>query len=169
MKTVIRTLLLAPAIATLTGCTFHDIDTFPKWCEQIKGVDLQQKYSQGVLFSVSVNEEAVREDFVKFLNALYVQKVPNRTLRMVWREGKTLHVVNLSNVRVRDREKIINEFKKGISLYNQNQFIDKGGPCLYGTIVSLFDNLTIHSMVTDPRGVQWIDTPTVLSTNLAKL
>ncbi len=166
MSRAVRTLPFALAMALLAGCTFHEIDTFPKWCEQIKGIDLEKKYSPGGLFSVLVNEEAVRDDFVKFLNSLYSENVPNRTLRMVWREGTTLHVVNLSTVMIRDRAKIISEFKKRISRYNQNHFVDKGGPCLYGTIAVLFDNLTIHSMVTDQRGSKWTDTPTVLSTRL---
>jgi len=53
LKTL-RTVSLVSLLA-LAACAEHRVDTFSEWCEQITGVDLEEKYSPfwAVIFSVS--------------------------------------------------------------------------------------------------------------------
>src|SRR6266487_5954818 len=53
----------------LLGCLEHRVDTFPKWCEQSAGVDLRKQHAPfwTIIFSVSFDGEAIRDDFTAFL------------------------------------------------------------------------------------------------------
>lgn len=157
-------LLLA---AGLTSCSEHRVDSFSEWCEQITGVDLEKKYAPywAVLFSVSFDGDAIRDDFVKFLNDNYMEKVQNRVPRMAWREGTELHLVNLSSLLVIEPEKVIAEWRSGIEKAKRYEPDDKGSACLYGTVTSLFDGLHIHSMKSDAVGRNWTDDVTVIPTD----
>ncbi len=103
------------------GCVKHRVDTFPKWCEQITGVDPQRKYGPfwAIIFSVSFDGDAIRDDYTAFLNKGHLEKVQNRAPRMTWREGTALHLVNLSSLMVIEPEKIIDAWREGIQLAKQ--------------------------------------------------
>lgn len=79
--------LIAPLL--LTGCYVHEVDTFPKWCEQITGVDLEAKYRPfwAAIFGVRFDPEAIRDDFTKFLDYVHTKKTEGRAPRMAWRDG----------------------------------------------------------------------------------
>ena len=55
-----KTILVALGLL-LTACSEHRVDTFPEWCEQISGVDLEEKYLPfwAVIFSVSFDHDAM--------------------------------------------------------------------------------------------------------------
>lgn len=158
------------AISLLVGCAEHKVDTFPEWCEQITGVDLEHKYRPfwAVIFSVSFAGNAIRDDFTAFLNKTHLEKVQNRTPKMAWREGTELHLVNLSSFLVIEPEKVINEWRQGIKLDEAHKHTDPANICLYGTITSLFDSLHIHSMESDALGRNWTDKVTVINTDREK-
>lgn len=160
-----KTILVALAL-TLTGCSEHVVDTFPEWCEQITGMDLQKKYAPfwSVLFSVSFDGEAIRDDYVKFLNDSHMEKVQNRAPRMAWREGTELHLMNLSSLLVIEPEKVISEWRKGIETAKRYEHEDSADTCLYGTLTSMFDSLYIHSMECDTLGRNCTDEVTVIQT-----
>ena len=74
----------------LAGCYNHSVDTFVEWCEQISGVNLQKKYQPfwAVLFSVSFDGDAIRDDFVKFLNDSHSRRF--RVAFLGWRGARVL-------------------------------------------------------------------------------
>jgi hypothetical protein len=145
----------------LTGCYNHKVDNFPKWCEQISGVDLEQKYRPvwAVLFSVSFDGEAIRDDFTSFLNALTLEAVQNRAPRMAWRQGTDLHLINVSSLNVVEPEKVIADWRRGIEAYKTGSNATPEQRCLYGTVASLFDSLVIHTWEADPLGMNWKEAP----------
>ncbi len=157
---------LALVATLLNGCANHRVDTVPEWCEQITNVNLQEKYQPfwAVIFSVSIEADAIRDHYVAFLNDTYMEKVQKRSPRMAWREGTQLHLINLSTLLVLDPSEFIAEWRKGIEADNANAIKDRGGRCLYGTLTSLFDSLHIHSIELDALGREEKDEITVLST-----
>ena len=161
-----RKTILAAMALLLTGCSEHVVDTFPEWCEQISGVDLEEKYAPfwAVMFSVKFDGDAIRDDFVKFLDDTHMQKIEGRAPRMAWREGTELHLVNLSSLLVIEPEKVIAEWRRGIETAKNYASVDDADKCLYGTVASMFDGLHIHSMESDALGQNWTDDVTVIPT-----
>lgn len=160
------------ALTLLTGlgaCSEHKVDTFPEWCEQIRGVDLNEKYAPfwSVIPSVSFNGEDIRDDFVKFLNSTYLEKIQNRAPKMAWRNGTELHLLNLSTFFVLAPEKFIGEWHRGIQKATRYEHSDTLDLCLYGTVTSMFDSLHIHSIELDPieSGKAEKDNVTVIETD----
>jgi hypothetical protein len=169
LNTVRRTASVAfwlSMLCALGACSEHVVDTFPEWCEQIAGVDLEKKYapSWAVLFSVRVDGDAIRDDYVKFLNDSHREKVQNRMPRMAWREGAELHLVNLSSLLMVEPEVVIREWRKGVETANRYEHESSADACLYGTLSSMFDSLHIHSMESDSLGRNWTDEVTVILT-----
>jgi hypothetical protein len=146
-----------------------NIDTFAEWCEHIAGVDLQQKYQPlwAVVFSVSFDGNAIRDDFAKFLNESHMQKVEDRIPRMAWREGTDLHFVNLSSLMEVEPQEIIEAWKRGIDASKTLAKQDPRDACLYGTVTSLFENMHIHSMTSDALGRNWKHEITTIPTERA--
>lgn len=165
-----RQLLLLCVCIALSGCTEHRVDTFPEWCEQISDVDLEKKYgrSWAVIFSVSFDAEAIRDDYTSVLNKIHLEKVQNRADKMAWRKGTELHLVNLSSLVVVEPEKVIDEWRRGIELDKQLKYEHPADKCMYGTLTSMFDSLHIHSMKSDALGKNWSDSVTVISTDREK-
>jgi len=163
---MIRSAILVALAVTLTGCSEHVVDTVPEWCEQIVGIDLQRKYEPfwAVLFSVRFDGDAIRDDYIKALNDSYMEKVQSRAPRMAWRDEAELHVVNLSSLLVIEPEEFISEWRKGIETAKRNEHENGADACLYGTLISLFDNLNIRSMKSDALGTNWTDDITVVPT-----
>ena len=163
---MIRWTLLSTLALMIAGCSELVVDTFPKWCEQILGVDLQEKYEPfwSVVFSVRYDGDAIRDDYVRFLNDTHMEKVERRAPRMAWREGTELHLVNLSSLLVVEPEKIIGGWRRGIEADRRGQHEDTADVCLYGTLTSMFDSLHIHSMESDFLGRDWTDDVTVIPT-----
>jgi hypothetical protein len=165
-----RKLLVLTFLLLATGCADHRVDTFQEWCEQIAGVDLQKKHAPfwAVIFSVSFDGDAIRNDYAAFLNKAHLEKVQNRAPKMAWREGTELHLVNLSSLLVIEPRKVIEEWKKGIEIAKAYKHNDPADACLYGTLTSMFDSLHIHSMKVDPFGVKWTDNVTIIPTDREK-
>src|SRR5688572_7974401 len=111
-----RWLFLTLLATLLPGCSEHKVDTFPEWCEQLTGVNLQQKYAPfwALIPSVSFHGDAIRDSYAAFLNKSHLDKVKDRTEKMAWREGTHLHLVNLSSFFVVEPRKVIAEWRKGI-------------------------------------------------------
>ncbi|WP_299618256.1 hypothetical protein [Pelagibius sp.] len=152
--------------ASVASCSEHRVDTFPEWCEQITGEDLEAKYSPiwAVVFSVSFDGDAIRDDYVKFLDDSHMEKVQNRAPRMAWREGTELHLVNLSSLLVIEPEEVIAGWRDGVEKAMRYEHESTADTCLYGTVTSLFDSLRIHSMESDALGQNWTDEVTEIST-----
>ena len=153
-------------LVLVAGCSTHEVDTFPEWCERITGVDLYKKYAPwwSIIPAVKFNGEAIRDDFVSFLNNAYMEKANGRIEKMVWREGTNLHIVNMSSLFVIEPEKMINEYRQKVQAYWDSKTKDKADICLFGTIATMFDTITIHSIEADIFGKNWKDTPTVIDT-----
>ena len=167
---IIRKLFSTVLFLLATGCAEHQIDTFQEWCEQITGVDLQEKHTPfwAITVAISYNGDAIRDDYTDFLNKTHLEKVQNRMSRMAWREGTNLHLVNVSSLLVIEPEEIIEGWRKGIGLAKEFKHTDQADICLYGTLTSMFDSLYIHSMKADALGVDWTDTVTTISTDREK-
>lgn len=151
----------------LKGCSKHEVDTWPEWCEQIAGVNLEKKYNKGFIFSVSFNKEAIRKDFIEQYNLLVLSNVgskymggaePNSNvmkelsrLQMVgvWSEGDKLHIANV--LLFKDKRLGLDEFPEFVKNYkfylnlndNRNK-LDDYQYCLFGTINSLFESVVLH-------------------------
>lgn len=158
---------LALAAVLTTGCANHRVDTWPKWCEQITGVNLEEKYrpAWAVIFSVSFDADAIRDDFVRAMDKLHLEKVQHRSPRMTWREGTELHLINLSTLLDIEPEEIIEEWRREIDADKAGKNTDRASRCLFGTITSLFDSLHIHSITLDVRGRDKRDDVTVIPMN----
>lgn len=161
-----RFLTLIPVLLLLGACSEHKVDTFPEWCEQITGVDLYEQYAPfwAIFPSVSFHAEEIRDDVASSLNAMFMEKVENRSDRMVWREGTELHMINLSSLLVIESEKIIGSWRDGIEKAKRYEHKNEKEVCLYGTVTSMFDSMHIHSMTADALGVKWTDDVTVIDT-----
>jgi hypothetical protein len=155
---------------TLNSCYTHEVNTAEKWCEQILGVDLKEKYSPfwAVIFGVSFDGDAIRDDYTEFLNKVHLDQVGYRSKKMAWREGTDLHLVNLSSLMTTDSEEIISQWRRGIELAKGYKHTNPADKCLYGTLTSLFDRLVIHSMESAALGVKWKDNQTIIPTEREK-
>lgn len=109
--------------------------------------------------------DAIRDDFARFLNDIYMEKVQKRAPRMVWRDGTDLHVTNLSGLFVVDPQDFISKWRRGIEIAKHQAGRNEADRCLWGTVFSLFDSVHIHSMKTDALGVRWTDSVTVIPTD----
>jgi hypothetical protein len=116
-------------------------------------------------FSVSFDGDAIRDDYVKFMNDAHLEKVQNRAPKMAWREGVELHLINLSSLLVIEPEEVIRGWRTGIETARQGKSANRADTCGYGTIVSLFDNLHIHSWKSDGLGIKWTESITVIPTD----
>jgi hypothetical protein len=71
--------LLVAMCVPFAACTTHEVNTWERWCEQIRGVDLERKYrGWGIIFGVSYDAEAIRKDFAERFNAIAIASVSNR-------------------------------------------------------------------------------------------
>ncbi|MBX9630525.1 MAG: hypothetical protein K2X67_08390 [Burkholderiales bacterium] len=162
--------LIIALVTVLTGCSEHKVDTFPEWCEQIAGVDIQKKYAPfwAVFPGVSFHGDAIRDSYTDFLDKSHLEKVQNRVPKMAWREGAQLHLINLSSFFDTEPNRVIAEWRKGIELDIADQLKDPSDVCLYRTLTSMFDSLHIHSMEADALGQRWTDAVTVIPTERQK-
>jgi len=128
-------------------------------------LEKQHRPVWAVRFSVSFDDDAIRDDFVSFLNALHMKAVQDRARRMVWREGTDLHLINVSSLTMIDSGEYIARWQRGIQAAKDGRLRRREEKCLYGSVDSLFDSLRIHSMTADALGRNWEDTVTVISTD----
>jgi len=158
-------------ILVFFGCAEHKVDTVEEWCEQINGLDLDAKYRPfwAVFFGVSFERDSVRDEYSEMLNKLHLEKVGNRAPKLVWSKGTNLHLVNISSLLVIEPEQIINEWKRGIELSKQFKHHDSVDRCLNGTLISLFDNLHIHTIESDAFGKKLNETIVIIPTKRDKI
>lgn len=142
------------AFLVLTACSVHEVTTMEEWCQQISGVDLIEKNAPfwAIFPGVTFKADAIRDDFVAFLNRALLEKVENRTPKMAWRDANDLHVKNLSTYFEIEPETVIEEWRANIELSKTFKDPDDAHRCFYGTITSLFDSVNIHSGTWDPPG-----------------
>lgn len=162
-----RLLLTLVFILTLSGCSHHRVTTALEWCEQISGVDLMEKHAPfwAVFPGISFAGDSIRDDFVVMLNEPLMDKVGHRTDRMVWREGANLHLENLSTLMEIEPESVITGWQAGVRRANMNRETDDADRCLFGSVVSLFDSVHIHSGIWDGAGIRVVkDSVTTIST-----
>ena len=166
-----KMLVVVLSVLLVVACSEHKVDTFPEWCEQISGVDLEANYLPfwAVIFSVSYDRDAIRDDYIMFLDQTYLEKIDNRAPRMAWREGVELHLVNLSGFLMIAPQTVIGEWAGGVETAKKYGHEEPTDVCLYGTVTSLFDSLHIHSMEPDPLGINWTDSITVIDTGRTAL
>lgn len=121
-----------------------------------------------VFLSVSIDRDAIRNDFTAFMNKSHLDKVQNRAPKMAWREGSEFHLTNLSSLSAIDPEEIIEGWREGIELGKEFKHTDKGSICLYGTLNNMFESIHIHSMSSGAAGIKWTDDITIINTGLEK-
>lgn len=167
---------LALIACLLVGCYEHKVNTYKGWCERLSDInegnsDPDQAYRPfwAVIYSVRIDRDEIRDDFVKFLNDAYMEKVQKRAPRMVWRVGKVLHVVNLSSLFVVEPGDFLADWKKGIAKAQSLKEMDHADNCLWGTVFQLFDSVQIHSLTHDPPRDYWGDSVTALPTDRKKI
>lgn len=162
----------ALALVLLASCSNYEVNTTERWCENLQSDgNLAEKHAPfwAVFPSVSFNGEAIRDDFVRFLNDALMQKVQGRIDRMVWREGAALHMENLSSLMEIEKEEVIEAWRNGIKRDLAGQLSDPADVCLYGTVTSMFDSMTIHSKEWDSMGLKVVsDDTTVIETERKK-
>jgi hypothetical protein len=151
-------------LSSMTGCARHEVHTFKEWCELRAGIDLKERYAPVwvMKFTVVVDEAAVREDYVNFLNKALLKRVQYRVPRMAWHKDREIHLVNLSAVEEVPPAAMIEKWRQGI---RETKEIGQGtatSRCLYGTLIDMFDELVIHSVPPDATGGVEADRPTVI-------
>jgi len=168
-STVVSGTLFALATTLLVGCYQFKIDTVPMWCDQLAGTNLEGKYRPfwAVFVGTSIDAEAIRDDFVAMINEAQMQKVEHRMPRMAWREGTAFHLINLSTLMVIEPGEVIGGWRDGIEKAKSYSHTDKADACLYGTVVSLFDSMNIHSIEIDVLGRNKGDQITTIETERA--
>lgn len=166
---LVREAVFVMALTLLSGCYDLNLDTVPKWCDQIGGANLEEKYRPfwAISFAVSTDADAIRDDFVALMNKLHMGKVENRSPRMAWREGPVFHLINLSTLMQIEPSEIIEKWRDGIEKAKTNSLTDNADVCLYGTVVSLFDSMKIHSIEIDVLGQDKGDKITTIETERA--
>lgn len=155
-----RNVLLLIIVVMLMACSEYKMDSFESWCNY-QSEDIEADV-------VSIDRNAIRKDFVKFLNDMYMKKVEGRIDRMVWMEGRHLHIENLSTLFVIEPSEIINRYRSGIIQYRENKIKDYMERCFYGVIFNFFDDVTIHSGELDNLGVNWKYKNTLIETKRRK-
>lgn len=160
-----RRTVFSLSLLLCTACSHYEVNTTERWCEQLSEGELAQKHAPfwAVLPSVSFNGDAIRDDFVHFLNDTMMQKVQGRIDRMVWREGTALHIENLSSLIEIDQQEVISGWQEGIARAKTGQHPDTADLCLYGTVGSMFDSVTIHSKHWDAMGFKVVSEDTATS------
>jgi hypothetical protein len=158
-------------ILFVAGCYQYDVDTFEKHCERLiltdRGQDQLEFHAPfwAIFPSIAFHSDAIRDDFVAFMNKTHMEKVQNRAPRMAWPEGFEFHLVNLSSFLVIEPNKIIEAWGDGIEKANSNAHKDPADKCLYETVADYFDSMKIHSMESDALGINWKDEVTVIPTD----
>ena len=139
------------------------------WCDQLAGTNLEGKYRPfwAVFVGTSIDAEAIRDDFVAMINEAQMQKVEHRAPRMAWREGTAFHLINLSTLMVIEPGEVIEKWRDGIEKAKTYSHTIKADACLYGSVVSLFDSMNIHSIEIDVLGREKGDKITAIETERA--
>jgi hypothetical protein len=119
-------------------------------------------------FVYSIDRNKVREGFVKQLKVAHMKNLQNRSDRMVWMEGKHLHMYNMSSFFETPPERMIQAFKDGIAGYSTNAFYQDTKKyryeiVFYGAVFTFFDSVVIHSLDHDV-GAQPADHVTTIET-----
>jgi hypothetical protein len=157
------------------GCYDYEVNTFQAWCERLTEIndgnhpDETHRPFWAIIYSVRIDRDKIRDDFVKFLNDGYEEKVQKRAPRIVWREGKVLHVVSLSSFFVEEPGEFIADWKKGITKAQSLQKMNDTDNCLWNTVFLLFDSVQIHLFSTDPGQHYWGDSVTAIPTDRKKV
>ena len=155
----------------IAGCYHYDVDTFEKHCERIrlidKGLDQLEIHRPfwAIFPSISFHPDAIRDDFIAYMNKVYMEKVQNRAPRMAWREGFEFHIVNISSFLVIEPNEIIEAWRTGIEKAKSKAHKDSAEKCIYDTTADYFDSMKIHSMEADISGRNWTDKVTVIATD----
>ena len=159
--------LLAVSLASIS-CSHHRVTTLAEWCQQISGVDIMEKNAPfwAVFPSISFDGDSIRDDFVATLDAPLLDKVGHRTAHMVWREGTTLHLENLSTLMEIPPDSQIAGWRRGIERSMAGHELDRAEQCVFGSTTSLFDSVTIHSGIWDAARLSLLkDSLTTISTD----
>lgn len=160
------------AAFVLLSCSNYEVNTTERWCEHLLyDGNIAEKYAPfwAVFPGVSFDGEAIRDDFVRFLDDAYMQKVEGRIDRMVWREGNDLHIENFSLLMEVDEEEAINSWRSGIQKHNAFKLSDPADKCLFGTVTGIFDSVIIHSKKWDGLGLKIVsEEKAVIETELRK-
>jgi hypothetical protein len=150
------------------ACSYHEVNTWERWCEQVGAVDLEKKYNRwGAVFSVSFKGEAIRSDFVQKFNSMVVADAAQRhlagskpsdrvveelvRLRMlgIWREATDLHWSNSllekdAALGLDDFRGLVTSIQNGLAEYRGRKNVSESDRCLYGTLDGVFDHVSIH-------------------------
>lgn len=148
-------LLLLPACYTV------EVDNAELWCVQLTEGDLYDLApAWAVLPGVRFHGDDIRMSYAALLDEAYMEKVNDRSDRMAWVEGTTLHMESLGNLMDLEHEVFIQEWREGIRRAEAYETTDDEDRCLYGSVTSLFDQLVIHTA--DHDGIQWVNEEEVL-------
>ncbi len=168
VKTIMKKSALALILFSLfLSCSNHEVDTVEEWCELISGVDLGKKYKPfwAVVSIVSLNRDAVRDNYVEIINNDLLDIVDNRAEIMAYSKDTDLHIVNPSYLVIHPSfdigEVFISEWRNGIERIKQGNFENKvikypllfpqniKDSCFFWIAYSKFDQVKIHNFEWD--------------------
>lgn len=165
LRRVCKFALFSLFFASLSSCSNYEVNTVERWCEHILDEgNIAEKHAPfwAVFPSVSFSGDEIRESFVRSMNEMALQAVDQRAERMIWKEGNELHVENPSALVVVDKKEVISEWQDGVQRSIEGQSTDPADKCLYGTVTSMFDSVTIHSKEFDSLGSQVVSEDTTV-------
>lgn len=151
----------------LAACFTHEVNTADRYCEQLKRVDMERKYRPfwAVLFAVRFSGDAIRVDYAKTLDKVYMERVKGRSPRMVWNDGAVLHLTNLSGLFVVEPEAFIQEWRGILESAKAPSADDGTSDCVGRALLALFDAVHIHTLEPDAMGIKWTHSVIIIPTD----
>jgi hypothetical protein len=140
----------------ISACSHYEVDTAEKWCSWITDENALEKHTPfwSVVPSFSFNADAIRNDFALTLDGLYMQKIENRSDRMVWVDQKNLHLYSLSSFFVLSSEEFDASWREPLDEAKHAKYRSRTDPgvCVFGTVSMFFDHVYIHHLDFDTLG-----------------
>jgi len=142
-------------VVVLYGCvpgTFRSVTTYEEWVK--RHIEIQSGQDRRHLV-FHINTEAIKNDYVRFLNEFYMKKVhlgdtpadPSqwRIDRMVWREMDVLHVENISTLMLIEPDKLIDQWEQGFEKVRRGTHGDPIEQAAWEFPMLFFEKVIVHS------------------------
>lgn len=172
-RIVIQAVLLVAMCLPIAACKTHEVNTWERWCEQVTQVDLKNKYrGWAVVFGVSYNAEAIREDFANRFHKKAITSVRNRyfggvsiddpvleemvQIRLigVWHESTELHwahaYLSLEAEPSLAFSIVVDEIEQRLEQYRSvgasrpEDAVARASTCTWATIDGVYETLVLH-------------------------
>jgi hypothetical protein len=145
----------------------HVAKSYPEWCAKITDIDLEKEY-RTLLF----DENAIRDDFSETFNSAQIQMEKKSkgysptegSTPFVWHEGPHLHIKSPNELFFVNKKEANDEYKNRIKLAWELDKSTGEFDCEFETIISMFDDVTIHEKNIENNSQNDAEKGTVINT-----